>query len=195
MTSVVGICNRALQKLGASAISALDENSKNARECSSAYESLRDAELRSHPWGFAIKRVQLPASSTAPAFGRARMFTLPADNLRLLAQYPELNDNHNDWQVESDNEGSPAILTNDAAPLNVRYVARMEDPTVFDAMFVEALASRIAYELCEAITQSNTKKQAAAQDYTRAISEARRINAIERVAQKPPEDEWVTVRN
>ena len=195
MTSVVQICNRALQKLGASAISALDEGSKNARECSTAYESLRDAELRAHPWGFAIKRVQLPASSTAPVFGRTNMFTLPSDYLRLLAPYPELNLNDLDWQIESDNEGDPAIVTNDAAPLNVRYIGRITDPTVFDALFIEALAARIAMELCETITQSNSKKQAAYQDYTRAIMEARKTNAIERPAQQPPEDEWVTVRN
>ena len=57
MASEVDICNRALSKLGAARITSLTEDSVNARACNAMYESVRDAELRAHPWNFAMKRV------------------------------------------------------------------------------------------------------------------------------------------
>ena len=88
----------------------------------------------------------------------------------------------------------PAILTNDGTTLSLRYVARITDPTQFDALFVDALACKIAWQLCEALTQSNTKKQAANQEYVLAIREARKMNAIEIGTQSQPIDEWILAR-
>jgi hypothetical protein len=34
------------------------------------------------------------------------------------------------------------ILTNDGSSINIRYIARVTDPTQFDVAFVEALAVR-----------------------------------------------------
>lgn len=70
----------------------------------------------------------------------------------------------------------------------------METPTDFDALFVEALACRLAVELAEEITQSNTKKADAAQQYRAALAEARRANAIERAYQIPATDDWLLAR-
>ncbi|BCV03963.1 MAG: hypothetical protein CM15mV76_490 [uncultured marine virus] len=47
MASVVDICNSALNLLGASTISALTEDSKNARLCNQRYEPIRDRMFRS----------------------------------------------------------------------------------------------------------------------------------------------------
>lgn len=193
MASVVEICNRALQKLGAQRIAAIDENSKNARECAAAYAALRDAELRAHPWNFSITRAQLAASADTPAFGRTRSFPLPATFLRLLPSYPEQNFNDKDWQIE-DGDEVLAIFTNDSAPLNIRYVQQVADPNKMDPLFREALAARMAMELCEAITQSNSKWQLAEAAYNRAITTAKHTNAIENVAQAPAEDTWISVR-
>lgn len=191
MASVVGICNRGLQKLGANRISSLtDENSKNARACNACYEDLRDAELRAHSWNFAIDRVSLAADSEAPTFGRTNAFQLPSDFLKLLEPYPEYNYNSIEWQVEGGK-----IYTDDTAPLNIRYIKKITNPDLMDPLFREALATKIAFELCEEITQSNTKKEALRQDYKMAISVARKANAIERVALILPEDEWLSARN
>ena len=84
MASVVDICNRALQKLGAESITSLTQNTENARACNSCFEFLRDAELRAHPWNFAIKRAQLAADLTPPEFGYDLRYQLPSDYLRLL---------------------------------------------------------------------------------------------------------------
>lgn len=189
MASEVDIANRALQKLGAERITSLTQDSENARECNVAYEAVRDAELRAHPWNFAIKRAQLAADTTAPAFGFTNAFTLPSDCLRVLPPDPSYNLNSHDWQIEG-----RKILTNDSAALEIRYIYRVTDTTQFDALFTEALACALAVELCEKLTQSNSKGQAMRADYTSTIRAARRQNAFENISADPPEDTWSTCR-
>jgi hypothetical protein len=190
MASKVEIANRALQLLGAKRIVSLSEDSRNARAINAAFEPVKLAELRKHPWCFATKRVQLPASATAPAFTRANSFPLPSDFIRLLSQDPEVNFNDLDWIIEGRN-----IITNDGAPLDVRYIYDVTDPNEMDVLFRETLSAKLAEQLCEEITQSNTKMATASAVYKESIAEARKANAIEKIAEKPPEDEWVTVRS
>ncbi len=189
MASEVQICNRALQKLGAKRITSLTEDSTNARACNVAYESVRDALLRSYVWSCATKRAELAADSEAPDWGRANAFQLPSDYIRLADPYPEDNHNNHDWVIEG-----KKIYTDDSAPIYVRYVYRVTDPNEMDALFQEALSAKLAYEICEEITQSNSKKESLGGDFDKSIKEAKRVGAIEKVASQPPEDSWVTVR-
>lgn len=55
--SPADIVNRGLQHLGATRISALTDNSKNAAEAAFAYDKCRRAELRANPWNFSARRV------------------------------------------------------------------------------------------------------------------------------------------
>jgi hypothetical protein len=190
MASDVEICNRALQKLGAKRITSLTENSVNARACNSAYRSVVDAELEDHDWNFAVQRAELAADSAEPDWGRARSYTLPADFIRLADDYPEDNVNNKDWQIEG-----KKILSDDTAPIYIRYVYRVTDPNEMTPLFREAVAARMALELCEEITQSNTKKELLKDDYDKIIKKARKSNAFQRVAQDSPEDSWITVRS
>lgn len=189
MASVVDICNRALSKLGAKRITSLDDDSVNSRACNACYEHLRDAELRLHPWNFAIKRAELAADSDAPEWGRTNAFTLPADFLRLIDDYPEDNTLDRDYQIEG-----RKILTDWSDPLYIRYIYKVTDPVEMDSLFREALATKMAIEMCEQLTQSNTKKADLKMDYADAIKAAKKANAIENVAAEPPTDTWITVR-
>jgi hypothetical protein len=190
MASKVEIANRALQILGAKRIVSLTEDSRNARAINAAFEPVKRAELRKHPWQFATKRVQLAAEASAPLFTRSSSFALPSDFIRLLPPDPEVNFNDLDWIIEGRN-----IITNDGAPLDVRYIWDVTDPNTMDVLFREALSAKLAEQLCEEITQSNTKIATASALYKDVIADAKRANAIEKVAEKPPEDEWVTCRS
>lgn len=61
------IANRALQRVGATRIGALTDNTKNAKEVAFCYDKLRRAELRRNCWRFAIRRTIVRAVGTAPA--------------------------------------------------------------------------------------------------------------------------------
>lgn len=198
MASNVEIANRALTKIGAARIISLDDNTKSGREVNSMFTIIRDAELREHAWRFSIKRIQQAAHATPPVFGYARQFRVPADCLKLWQVgdwYPgvDLTDyvgaDTSPYAVENG-----FILTDYAAPLNLRYIARVEDPTLYDALFVEVFACRLALELAEPIAQSTSKKESALRDYNLAVSAAMQANAIENPPQKVADDTWVMAR-
>lgn len=190
MASEVSICNSALQKLGAGTITALSDNSKTGRACNNAYERLRDAALRKHTWSFAKTRVELAADSTAPEFGYAYKYSLPVDCVRVLPDYPGYIANSPTREIEG-----RYLLTDEGGPLQIRYIKKVEDPNEMDVLFHEVLACDIAEDICEEITQSNTKLAAIREKRREAVVEARRCNAIEREPEQPPEDTWVTVRS
>ncbi len=186
MASEVSIANRALQLLGSASISSLTENSKEARACNLCYATLRDAELRAHTWSFAKKQVQLSADSSEPLFDYDNSFTLPSDCLRALKPKDRTN---LDWEIQG-----RKLYTDDDAPLDFTYVRQVTDPNTMDVLFREALSARMAIEMCEDLTQSESKFQRALNAYTRAIREARRVNALERVPEEAPSDPWVEAR-
>lgn len=188
-TSVVSICNKALQALGAARITSLAEDSSNARNCNLCYEDIRDEELRAHVWNFAKKRATLAADATEPDFDYLYAFPLPTDCLRLLPPARR----GLDWRIEN-HQGRPAILTNDGNSLEINYIARITDPTVFDPLFVKALAMSMASHMCEDITQSNSKKAEAKMERRDALRDARRTNAMENISEEPAEDPWLTAR-
>ena len=190
MASVTEICNRALQKLGSKRITSIDENSNAARACLSCYYTLRDSELMNHRWGFALKRSEIAVDAVLPEWGKQNSFTLPADCLRVVAPYPEMDYNDRDWVIEN-----RKILTNDSAPLYLRYVGQIVDPNEMDVLFREALSCKMALEMCEELTQSNTKKAALKDDYNEAIKSARKASAIQSVPQVGVEDIWITTRS
>lgn len=184
--SDVTICNLALQKLGAKRINMLTEDSRNARSCNACYEPIRDKVMQHPPWNFAIKRFTLAASATAPEFEYLYAFPFPVGALRLLIPNRMLID----WVVEQQG-GQRVILTNDGASIQTRFVVKVEDPTLYHPLFVEALACKLAWHMCEEITQSDTKKNEITVQYKDCMSEARLVNAFERSAAAPPEDKWL----
>jgi len=189
MASVTSICNRALQLLGANRIVSIDDNTPHAVECSIAYEPSRDFELRLHPWKFAKARAQLAADVDTPDFGPAYQYTLPADFLRLIENDPEDEYNSKDWVIEGG-----LLLTDDTAPLDIRYIKKITDVEAMDPMFREALSHRIAMNICERITQSNVKLQNIATMYKSVIDGARKVNALEQVPVEAVDADWITVR-
>lgn len=193
-SSNVAIANRALTKLGAARIIALDDDSQASNTLDSMFDTVRDAELRASLWHFSKARAVLPRLAQAPSFGYSSQFQLPADYLRLIQVGDRIT--HRNPTVDGwySIEGG-RVLVDHPGPLNIRYVKRIEDPTLFDALFVEALACRLAAEACETLTQSNTKKQAAWAEYEQALALARRANAIERPALAMSDDTWLESRN
>lgn len=190
MPSKTDISSRALQKLGAKSITSLTDGSKNARSCNLAYEPCKLALLRDHPWVFSIKRAQLAVSATEPDFGPGNIFPLPTDFLRLLPLDPGGNLNSLDWQIEYD-----GIHSDEDSPLEIRYVGDVTDPNLMDALYREALSTLMAFEMCEEVTQSNTKQAALAAALKDILARAKRANAIENVSQDPPEDTWISCRS
>src|SRR5262245_49718930 len=79
----VDIVNRALIKIGSKTIMNMGDDVKSARAATKIYPMVRDRCLVAHPWNFAIKRAQRTNEATAPVYGFAYSYALPADCLRV----------------------------------------------------------------------------------------------------------------
>lgn len=199
MASSTAIANLALTKLGEpNPILALTDDTNAGRVMNRLFTLVRDAELRRNRWKFAIKRTSLSALADAPDWGYAYQYPLPADFLavvqvndffvRAVPSQPAM------WSMETAADGSRVLLTNLTAPLKFRYVSRVENTGFFDPLFAEAMACKLAYEACEQLTQSTTKKQGLRVDYKEALIEAARCDAIENPPDALPWGSWLDSR-
>ena len=183
--TAVDCCNGALQRVGASSITSLSDNSPEARACSVAYDSNRRDELRKQPWCFAIKRAVLAPDAAAPAFDYTYAFTIPTDCLRILRPATV----GLDWVIEGGK-----ILSNDSDVLYLRYISDVTDPTLWDASFYNVVAGALAVDICERLTQSNQKKQMLIQQYEDDVRKARRMDAFESGPTTAADDDWWVAR-
>lgn len=157
-TTDVDICNRALSRLGTRAtISALDENSAEARTASIWYAATRDVLLRSHDWNFARRRVILAEQGTVPT-GWTFRYALPTDCVRLLRlasvtlpMGPLSFIGSPRFEVAGDS--TSRFLLCDEPAAEAVYTARVDDPNLYDAGFASVLVDQLAAHIAYPITQ------------------------------------------
>ena len=187
--SAVERCNAALRRFGDRTITALTDNSPQARACNARFDAVRDGLLRAHPWNFAIKRIGLAADDEAPAWGFTKAYTLPEDCLRVL-RIENDEDASIVWKIEG-----RKILTDEDAPLNIQYLARIEDVTQWDALFAETFSAALAVEIAAALSESESIVRRLAEQAERAVREARRNDALEGTSDELPEGSWIDARS
>jgi hypothetical protein len=197
MPSVVDICNEAMDLLGAATITALTENSKEARLCNRRFETVRDQVLRAHPWNAAITRKELAQDSAAPAFGFTYQYTLPTNPycLRVLSFWNANVDNEiaaydsqNMFKVEG-----RKILT-DESTCKIIYIGRVTDTEQYDSLLSSTIAHKLASEVAYAITGSNSVGQQMFQLYQSRLAEARSMDAAEGMPDKIIADSFINSR-
>ena len=176
MASVVDICNSALNLLGASTISALTDDSKNARLCNQRYEPIRNRVFRSHAWNCLTKRVQLAKDSAAPVIEYANQYTLPADCLRVLKIHTGAADS---IEADIDYAVEGRKIKTDEGTVFLVYIALITDPNEYDSYLQEALAALLAADLAYAITNNATLAKNYEATAEERLREARFIDATE----------------
>ena len=191
MASVVDICNSALNLLGASTISSLTEDSKNARLCNQRYEPIRNRMFRSHAWNCLTKRVQLAKDSTAPVVEFANQYTLPTDCLRVLKVHTGTSDSIKD-QIDYVVEGRK--IKTDEGTIFLIYIATITDPNQYDTYLTEALAAAIAADLAYAITNNATLANNYQSLADERLREARFIDATENALGTVESNEFTDAR-
>jgi hypothetical protein len=176
MASVVEIVNSALNLLGASTITALTDDSKNARICNQRYEPIRNRIFRSHPWNCLLKRVQLAQDATAPVVEYAYAYTLPADCLRVLKLHTGALDSI-EADIKYNIEGRK--LVTDEATVYILYVALITDPNEYDTYLREAISAQLAADIAYGITNNATLAKYYQEQADERLREARFIDATE----------------
>lgn len=183
-SSWVQVCNIALSNLGVKRITALDEASEGARQVSSRYEDVRDAVLRAHPWNCAKKRVALARLNSTPVYEYSYEFQLPADFLRMC--------DVEDYEVPFRIEGRKLLV--DQTSFNFLYVYRVTDPNELDALVVQAIGCRLAWELAAPLAKSESLKAEMWAKYETVLAEARSVDSQENFNIELQADDFVKAR-
>jgi hypothetical protein len=185
MPSDVQICSNALTKLGANPIASFDDGEDRSDLCRDYYPNVRDAVLRAYPWNCAIRRMALALDAETPVYGYSYRFALPTVPycLRVL----EVEDD-----IEHRIEGR--YLLTDEGSVNIKFIARITDPGLFDSLLVEAIECRLAAELAYPITGSPTLIQAMWALYEAKLREARTMDGMEGTADYYSSNALIEVR-
>ena len=168
MPSEADLINDALTQIGANTIVGIDDGTTNANHAKRLYPALRDDLQRLVHWRFNAARIELAQDAIPPLFEFAFQYTLPADLLKVR----EFNGNlisttaislfhghgHHLEQFRFKIEGRK-LLTN-MGEAKIVYSRREEDPTLFDPMFYQLLATWLGSKLALAITKDETKATA-----------------------------------
>lgn len=146
--SKLEIMNKALGMLGANQIYSVDDNTLEAKAATKMYQSSLDSVLAETDWTFAIKRSLLTKSEEkTPAWGNGNYFELPADLIKIV----DVMNRDVHWQREGN------YIFTKASEFGLVYVARCIDPTYYPSYFIDALAAKLAVEMCYLLTNSTEK--------------------------------------
>lgn len=194
-TAIVNVC---MTLLGEDRVASIDDNVKQARAAKAMWDVSRDSLLAAYNWSFAKARASLSPLAEAPLNQFSRKFLMPSDCLRVIMVSSvyvglDLTDYRGTPTEEYCIEGRE-ILTDLENPLPIRYVKRVTDTTLFQPNFSKGLGAQLAMDLCEELTQSETKIENARIFLREQIKLAVRANAIELPPQKQPDDEWLMSR-
>lgn len=187
MAGIVEICNMGLVLIGDEKIDNLTDDNDRARVANLFYANTRDAMLRMHPWGFSKTWADL--AGAAGFGGWAYQFTLPVAPLclrvlKLEESYP--------GQIPYSVEGRKLLC--DASAITIQYIAQITDTGVFDALFTDLLAARLAAVFGQALTKQKTVVELAWKVYESKKQEALTIDGLESTKEEMYNDTLISVR-
>lgn len=144
------------------------------------YDVWKHTELTKRRWVFAsVYEEPLTLSETLtsnPHDGRKYKFALPNKCLRpVRTKYTE-------WTQHG------KFIYSTGSKLSLTYVKDVPE-NEFDPLFVDVLASWIAIQACQYVTESNTKLQLKREEYRYAVAEAGKVNAFIRGPEDIQEDD------
>lgn len=209
MPSVVDICNMALSRIGnGQRIDSLTERSKQAEECSLFYAQTRDWVLRDRPWPFATKFVSLAQSGINPDPIYPYSYAFPTDCLfarKIVNQifpvdyWPFAGNDVCIPQVQAvpfrviQGESTRLIATS-VTPATLEYTVRIEDPGLFDPIFVSALAYKLAVEIAPALAKEPSIADRMEAAYQGVVASAFAQGMNEGQGDRMPESIFITGR-
>jgi len=176
------VANESLTLLGETAIVALTEDSDRARAVNRIYTPTLDQALRSHDWNFARMRATLGRVAATPDFGYDFMYQLPQQPLCLRVLTTNLKKDEA-WEIETyqtaDETAQYRVILTDASSLEIRYIARVTSPTLWDALFADAMVHEIARRICYAITRNATLVATLSEEAKGKWRQARSVDGLE----------------
>lgn len=204
MASQVDICNLALSRIGEDgSITSLDppEGSEQVAACKAFYQRALLSLLEEHDWGFATLRNAPGKLADVPTYGWRDAYALPRDCARVISVNAEADLRHRfrvpsaSFEIES--IGNQRVLLTDVEFPIVRYVTNNPNPGSFTSLFADALAWRLAMDLCGRVIKSKegmTAWNACYKAYQLALGDAKKKDFQEKNKGLRHIPTWIRVR-
>lgn len=197
MASVIEICNIALSNIGNSrSINSLAEASKEAGACSLHFDACRDAVLSDFDWNFATKRIAL-ADTNMPPSDWQYAYQYPVDCLRIIEiMVPGVRNPTAAQRVQYTTgiDDNGRLIYTDQSSAWLKYVSRVTDVNLFDAIFSEALSWRLAAAIGMQLAGSADLGNNALNMYRASILSAGAHSMNESQEPQMPESEFTLAR-
>lgn len=170
-----------------------DTGSHAARSMNAVWVPVRRRLLRKGKYNFSIWGDELTAqASTSPGYRSpapfSNRFPLASDCLRFIEIIEPL------CIVDRYRNEGGAILADTAGPVIARCTHDIVDATLWDDLFVNVMATAIAFQCAHRITGDRGIKSDAWAAHRKAIADAGQVDAQEDPPIETPDSSWVTAR-
>ena len=178
------ICNIALRRIGVRPVNNVDsDTSTAATEIKAVWDLAVQAVLRVQEWNFATKVTPLAELSNESVLGWDHIYIYPADcaiiwSVEDAVSIRSASVQHKWKALLSPDTNTPVIAT-DVDGAYAKYTAVVTDPTKWDSVYVDALAWRLAYDVCQRLVSNSSMFQKCAAMYSQAIASAQTMNKVE----------------
>lgn len=191
MASEVSVANSALIKLGSRqrVTSLTQTNSVTAALCNEQFPKIRDELLEMAHWKFAMKWASLTRTANTPTAEYDYEYQRPNDIIRIV----KVSDNDAGVGTVPYRMMADTIIS-DSNTLYLLYVRKETDPNIWSALFREAFAWKLAYDLAMAVTDATNTRAAMEKDVVRAVARAKASDAMQNFPETMPYGSWVTSR-
>ncbi|WP_419797625.1 MAG: hypothetical protein ACNI26_15190 [Terasakiella sp.] len=173
----IGLCSRALLKIGARTISSFEDGSAEAEVAQNLYPGVRDALLSSYPWSFATAQTRLARLTSRPIADFSYAYQLPVDFLRALSVGTGDLGRGASYRIQEKR------LHCDMEDVVLTYIFRPE-PTEFPPYFTQCLITHLAAEFCLPLTESASRGEALLRFGEKDLMKARNIDAQQQTPQQ-----------
>jgi hypothetical protein len=168
--SDIGLCARALVRLGAAPITSFNDGKAESEIAGILYGSVRDALLSAYPWSFASGQMALTPLVNTPVADYAYAYQLPNDFLRAISAGSGGRGRGRHYRITRGE-----LHCNDSA-VTLTYIFRPEEEE-FPAWFDSALIARLSAEFCIPVTENTSRAESLFRLAEQEFARARQIDA------------------
>lgn len=165
----VDLLNQALAYLGEARVQSLTQNTVSAKYGSDHLRPSVEQVLRLHPWNSALKREKLARIAGENAFGPKYSYQLPNEYLKLV----RFNDDVDDYRIEG------KVIVTDADNVELVYVSYPNNFDLLDAVLVEAIATKLAFNISINVTGQVGDQARMLELHERSLARARTMDSRE----------------
>ncbi|PZP56784.1 MAG: hypothetical protein DI586_02500 [Micavibrio aeruginosavorus] len=187
MLNDIGLCSRALIKIGARPITSFMDGSAESEIANLLYGPSRDAVLSSYAWSFATKQMVLTRLEAPPVADYNFAYQLPNDFLRSLSAGSGGRGRGLNFRIYRD------TLQTNAEEVILTYIYRAAEETC-PPYFDTAVIARLSAEFCIPLTENTSRADVIIKLAEQEFARARQIDAQQDTPNKLENFSLVDVR-